>query len=98
MDAHDPKPEAQLALFNDLARAYLAQQKREKRWRWFWRLLWLGVADAVRIAAVIGMVAGGVVAWWGYTHGEPYLGIMFAMLAFSCFQSLSDDTPWRRWN
>jgi len=61
-------------------------------------LLWLGVADAVRIAAVIGMVAGGVVAWWGYTHGEPYLGIMFAMLAFSCFQSLSDDTPWRRWN
>ncbi|OGA84543.1 MAG: peptidase S49 [Burkholderiales bacterium RIFCSPHIGHO2_01_FULL_63_240] len=50
MDAHDPKPEAQLALFNDLARAYLAQQKREKRWRWFWRLLWLGVALSVLFA------------------------------------------------
>ena len=50
MDAQDPKPEAQLALFNDLARAYLAQQKREKRWRWFWRLLWLGVALSVLFA------------------------------------------------
>ena len=58
----------------------------------------LGVADAARIAAMIGVVAGGYVAWYGYTHGEPYLGIMFAMLAVSCFQSLSEDTPWRRWN
>jgi Zn-dependent protease len=60
-------------------------------------LLTLGVADARRIAAVIGVVAGGAVAWWAYTHGEPYLGIMFAMLTVSCFQSLSEDTPWRRW-
>jgi len=58
----------------------------------------VGVADARRIAAFIGVVAGGLVAWWGYTHGEPYLGIMFAMLTVSCFQSLSEDTPWRRWN
>jgi stage IV sporulation protein FB len=58
----------------------------------------LGIADAARIAAMIGVVAGGSVAWYGYTHGEPYLGIMFAMLAVSCFQSLSEDTPWRRWN
>jgi stage IV sporulation protein FB len=61
-------------------------------------LLTLGVADAARIAAIIGVVAGGMVAWWGYTHNEPYLGIMFAMLTVSCFQSLSEDTPWRRWN
>jgi len=61
-------------------------------------LLALGVSDAVRIASFIGVVAGAVVAWWGYTHGEPYLGIMFAMLTVSCFQSLSEDTPWRRWN
>ena len=61
-------------------------------------LLTLGVADAARIAAMIGVAAGAVVAWWAYTHREPYLGIMFAMLTVSCFQSLSEDTPWRRWN
>jgi Zn-dependent protease len=61
-------------------------------------LLSLGVADAVRIASMIGVAAGAAVAWWGYTHNEPYLGIMFAMLTVSCFQSLSDNTPWQRWN
>jgi Zn-dependent protease len=61
-------------------------------------LLTAGVADAHRIAGIIGVVAGGAMAWWGYTHGEPFLGIMFAMLAASCFQSLSASTPWQRWN
>jgi Zn-dependent protease len=61
-------------------------------------LLSLGVADAARIAAMVGVAAGAFVAWWGYTHNEPYLGIMFAMLTVSCFQSLSDNTPWQRWN
>lgn len=61
-------------------------------------LLAAGVADAHRIAGIIGVVAGGAVAWWGYTHGEPFLGIMFAMLAASCFQGLSAGTPWQRWN
>ena len=51
MDTQDPKPEAQAALFNDLARAYLAQQKREARWRWWWRLIWLGAAFSVAWAA-----------------------------------------------
>ena len=51
MDTHDPKSEAQVALFNDLARAYLAQQKREARWRWLWRLVWLGAAVSVAWAA-----------------------------------------------
>ena len=61
-------------------------------------LLTAGVADAHRIAGVVGVIAGGAVAWWGYTHGEPFLGIMFAMLAASCFQGLSAGTPWQRWN
>jgi len=62
-------------------------------------LLTLGVGNAQRIAGVIGVVVGGAVAWWGYSRGEPFLGIMFAMLAASCFQGLSaGDTPWRRWN
>lgn len=62
-------------------------------------LLVLGVADAHRIAGLVGVVAGAAVAWWGYSRGEPFLGIMFAMLAASCFQNLSaGGTPWRRWN
>jgi len=62
-------------------------------------LLTVGISEGPRIAAMIGVLAGGAVAWWGYSRGEPFLGIMFAMLAASCFQSLSaGDTPWRRWN
>jgi hypothetical protein len=62
-------------------------------------LLALDVPDAERIAGVIGVVVGAAVAFWGYTRNEPYLGIMFAMLAASCFQSLSaGPPPWRRWN
>lgn len=59
-------------------------------------LLALGIADAHRIAGVIGVIAGGAVAWWGYTRGQPFLGIMFAMLAVSCWQGLSAGGPWRR--
>jgi hypothetical protein len=58
--------------------------------------LTLGVPDAYRIAGVVGVVAGAAVAWWGYTRGQPFLGIMFAMLAVSCWQGLSGNTPWRR--
>lgn len=61
-------------------------------------LLTAGVDDAVRISGVIGIAAGAAVAWWGYNNGQQYLGIMFAMLAISCYQNLSGPTPWRRWN
>ena len=62
-------------------------------------LLALDVPDGQRIAAIIGVVVGAAVAVWGYMRQEPYLGIMFAMLAASCFQSLSaGPPPWRRWN
>lgn len=61
-------------------------------------MLAAGVADAHGIAGIVGVVAGGAAAWWGYTHNEPFIGIMFAMLAASCFQGLSGGTPWRRWN
>jgi len=62
-------------------------------------LLALDVADGQRIASIIGVVVGAAVAVWGYTRNEPYLGIMFALLAASCFQSLSaGPPPWRRWN
>jgi len=37
----------QNAFLNEFARAYLAQQRREQRWRWFWRLIWLVVAGSL---------------------------------------------------
>ena len=61
-------------------------------------LLAMGIDDAPRIAGLLGAVTGGLVAFWAYTNGEPYLGIMFAMLAVSCWQNLPGNTPWRRWN
>lgn len=46
---------AQQALLNDLARAYLAQHRRERRWRWVWRLFWLGVAASMVWGAMSNM-------------------------------------------
>lgn len=49
MSAVDPSSSDNLsttqnALLNQFARAYLDQQRREQRWRWFWRIVWLTVA------------------------------------------------------
>jgi len=52
-------------------------------------MLALGIADAHRIAGLIGVAVGVLVAYWAYTRNEPYLGIMFALLAASCWQGLS---------
>jgi hypothetical protein len=56
------------------------------------------VADAARIAAIIGLVVGGGLAYLAFNRDEQYLGIMFAMLAVACYQSLQQSPPWRRWN
>jgi len=59
-------------------------------------MLALGVADAHKIAGLLGVAVGALVAYWGYTRNQPFLGIMFAMLAVSCWQSLSAGGPrWR---
>lgn len=58
-------------------------------------LLAVGVDDAHRIADVLGMGVGAVIAWWAYSRGEPFIGIMFAMLAVTCFQNVSDQGRWR---
>jgi len=49
MSAVDPTSPDNLSatqnvLLNQFARAYLDQQRREQRWRWFWRFVWLAVA------------------------------------------------------
>ncbi len=57
-------------------------------------LLSFGVTDAARIANIIGVGVGGVIAWNAYIRGQPFLGIMFAMLAISCYQSISRAGRW----
>lgn len=44
--SRDAKAEAQAALFQQLAEAYLAQQKRDQRWRRLWRFFWAFVVVA----------------------------------------------------
>jgi len=58
----------------------------------------VGITDAARIAGMIGLVVGGGIAYLAFRSGEQYLGIMFAMLAVACYQSLQQSPPWRRWN
>jgi protease-4 len=56
MSAVDPSSsdtplQAQSALMNEMARVYLDEQRRQRRWRFFWRLVWLGVAGSFMWAA-----------------------------------------------
>ena len=57
-------------------------------------LLSCGITDAARIANILGVGVGGVIAWNAYTRGQPFLGIMFAMLAISCYQTISRTGRW----
>ncbi len=45
-------PATQNALLSQFARAYLDQQRREQRWRWFWRSVWLLVAASMIWATI----------------------------------------------
>jgi protease IV len=52
MSAVDPSTSDNLsatqnAMLNQFARVFLEQQRREQRWRWFWRIVWIGVAAAM---------------------------------------------------
>jgi stage IV sporulation protein FB len=51
-------------------------------------LLLGGVRDATRVAAMVGAVTGGLVAYWAFTNGQEYMAILFVVLAVSCYRSL----------
>ena len=42
----------QQALLSQFARAYLDQQRKDQRWRWFWRAVWLLVAASMVWATI----------------------------------------------
>jgi protease-4 len=57
MSAVDPSSSdnvssTQNLLLNQFAKAYLDQQRRDQRWRWFWRIVWLVVAVTIVWATV----------------------------------------------
>lgn len=59
---------AQDALLAQFARHYLAQQRSEQRWRWFWRAVWLTVA----LVALAGI-------WQGVPHSaqpQPHTALV----------------------
>ncbi len=51
LSSPDPTQQAQAALMQEMARVYLDEQRRQRRWRTFWRLVWLGVALSFMWAA-----------------------------------------------
>jgi protease-4 len=61
MSAVDPSSSpvtaAQQGLLEEFARAYLLQQRRERRWRWLWRAIWILVAISMVWAAMKSMPA-----------------------------------------
>jgi protease IV len=44
---NEPVSQAQQQLLADFASAYLAEQRRAQRWRWFWRAMWIGLGLAM---------------------------------------------------
>lgn len=61
MSAVDPSSSpvaaAQQGMLEEFARAYLLQQRREQRWRWLWRIVWLLIAASIVWAALENMPA-----------------------------------------
>ena len=67
-DTPSNPPAAQDALLAQFARHYLAQQRSEQRWRWFWRAVWLTVA----LLALAGI-------WQGVPHSaqpQPHTALV----------------------
>ncbi len=61
MSAVDPSSSpvaaAQQGMLEEFARAYLLQQRREHRWRWFWRMVWILIAATMIWATLENMPA-----------------------------------------
>ena len=51
LSSPDSSQQAQAALMQEMARVYLDEQRRQRRWRFFWRLVWLTVAASFVWAA-----------------------------------------------
>jgi len=48
-----------------------------------------GVTAAVSIASLLGLLIAGTIAFWAFQRQDLYLAVMFGLLAYGCFQRLS---------
>ena len=48
----------------------------------------------VTIAAWIGVITAALIAYWGFTSGQTFLGIFFASMAINNYQSIQPGGPW----
>lgn len=48
-----------------------------------------GGANAIRHSLMLSLLTGAAAAIYGFTHGQPFLGILFAMLAYGSYQALT---------
>ena len=48
-----------------------------------------GVSAAVSIASFFGLLIAGTIALWAFQRQDLYMAVMFALLAYGCFQRLS---------
>lgn len=55
-------------------------------------LLLSGNSDPVRTALLLSTLSGAAVAIYGFTIGQPYLAIMFGMLAYSSYRDMQGPT------
>lgn len=47
-----------------------------------------GGNNATQHSLMLSVGAGAIAALWGFQNGQMYIGIMFALLAYSCYQAL----------
>lgn len=59
--------------------------------------------EGIRYSLILSVAAGGAAALWGFTRKDPFLGIMFALLAYQSYMTLKaylasrggyGDQPW----
>lgn len=53
--------------------------------------------NGIRKSLILSIVAGAVVALYAYAHHDPFLAIMFGLLAYSSFQVLQSYSGFGRW-
>ena len=51
--------------------------------------------DGIRQSLMLSAVAGGAAAVYGFSVGQPYMGMLFAMLAYDSYQTHQNTRGWR---
>jgi stage IV sporulation protein FB len=50
--------------------------------------------DGIRQSLLLSVIAGAGAAYYGFSHGQSYMGILFALLAFDSYQTYQGTRRW----